>query len=136
MAINECIPRHGVPSGSVITCQTTAAVTGKRLVKITGDRTSGPGLSNTPEGSNYQVGPVAAGDESFGVAKYDAASGAKVGVHTAGIVPITAGATITFWQQVEADSQGRVIPHASGTPIGRAMAGCASASDADIKLYQ
>jgi hypothetical protein len=81
---NDCIPfkRPGLD----VTGQAEGAITGKRCVQISGARTSGPGLAATAEGSNYVVGipsttgAAGAGKRIFGVAKYDAADGAKVGV--------------------------------------------------------
>jgi hypothetical protein len=137
MSSNECIPFKG--DAEDLTCQATGAITGKRLVKISANRQSGPALNTAIDGSNYLVAQCVAGEGALGVAKYDAASGAKVGVITAGIVPITAGSTITYFQEVMADVNGKVVPYAAGAgvfAIGRAMTGAASAADAEIKLYQ
>lgn len=135
MPVNECIPYFD--PAHEYTAHASAAVTGKRLVKISGNRQSGPGLAATAEGSNYVVAQSAsATDVSIGVASYDAASGTKLSVLTRGIVPITAGATITAGQRVECDAQGRVVPLATANAvvIGTALSGAASGADAEIQL--
>lgn len=130
---NDCIP-YKLP-GEDFTGQVTAAVTGKRFLKISGNRTSGPGLSSTAEGSNYKVATAAAGDHAIGVSKYDQATvGGKVGVIREGIVPVTAGATITAGQAVQSDATGQAIPLAAGVKLGVAMADAASGADAEIAL--
>lgn len=137
MASNECTPFY--KPGDDLTGHATAAVTGKRFLKISGNRASGPGLTTAVDGSNYSVAPAGAGEASCGVAKYDAASGSKVAVATAGIVPVLAGANITAWAEVMADAAGKAIPYVAGSgvfPLGRAMTGATSGADAEIKLYQ
>lgn len=128
--------------GGFPTCSCTTAVTGKRLVTISGNRTSGPGLSDTAEGGVYRVKQVdAIGAWSLGVAKMDADAGRLVGVIASpGIVlPVTAGAALAAGDEVMADATGRVIPFVAGAgrfPVGRAMTACAAAdTDAEIKLY-
>lgn len=135
---NDCIPlfRPGVD----ITAQASAAVTGKRVVKISGNITSGPGLSATAEGSNPRVAHCSgAADVPFGVSKYDAVINGKVGVIREGIVPVTAGAPITAGQQVMADANGQVIPYvyagaAVPIPVGTAIADASSGADCYVAL--
>lgn len=128
---NECFPLF---ESSDVTAQTTAAVTGKRFVDISADITSGPGLSSTSEGSNLKVAHATAAAKAFGVAEYDAASGAKVGViGTPGrIVPVTSGAAITAGAQVEVGTAGKAITLASGIACGKAVT---TASGADVDVY-
>lgn len=105
---NDMIPLFR--PGADLTGQATAAITGKRVVKISGAMTSGPGLSNTAEGGNLRFAHCAgATDQPFGISKYDAPSGGKVGVAREGVVPITAGAAVTAGNPVMADANGKVI---------------------------
>lgn len=122
---NDLIPLFR--PGADVTAQATAIVAGKRVVKVSAAMTSGPGLSNTAEGSNIRVAQCAgATDQPFGVSKYDAPSGGKVGVVREGIVPITGGAAVTAGQAVMADANGKVIPYvyagaAVPVPLGIAV---------------
>lgn len=138
--------------GGFPTCLCTTAVTGKRLVTISGNRTSGPGLSDTAEGGVYRVKQSdAIGQVTLGVAKTDAESGKLVGVIASpGIVlPVTAGAAIVAGQEVMVDATGRVIPWVPPNLSGNAealpaiphkvglclTAASAAGADAEIKLY-
>lgn len=107
---NDCIPYYR--PGEDLTGQATAAVVGKRVLKISATLTSGPGLAATAEGSNARVNHCAGATEvPFGISKYDAASGGKVGIIREGVVPVTAGAAVTAGQQLMADATGKVIPY-------------------------
>ncbi len=124
---NECIPLFR--PGADITCLTTGAVTGKRMVNISATRDATTGL--------FKVAHASAGARAFGVAKKDAASGARVGV-IAGpgtIVPVQAGGTIAFSAQVEVGTSGQVITLASGIAVGEAMEAGTSGNDILIRLY-
>lgn len=134
---NECIPfkedgEH--VSGKVKTAQ----ITGKRLVNISGPRTSGgvQGLvpdSATDKSGVYQIDQnTVAGEYSLGVAAYDADVGVIVGVICAGIVPITAGAAITAGQLVMSDSQGRVVPWVFAASDANQIIGIAMDSQATV----
>lgn len=151
MPANECIP-YKTPGSAVTAKCNGAAVTGKRFVKINGNRTGGGAGGLSSDLANvYQIGPVAAAGEDsvLGVAKNDAADGSLVGVWTAPgtILPVTAGASITAGDVVMADSAGKAIPFvqdvtpatgaAAGTkrPLGLAMTGASTNADAEIKLF-
>jgi len=130
---NDAIPFKR--PGEDFTAATTAAVVGKRFVAPSGDRSSGPGLANTAEGSNYKVAHCGAGGHAIGVSKYDQATiTGKVGVMRAGIVPVTAGAALTYGLAVQSDANGMAIPLASGVKLGVAMTGAAGGADAEIAL--
>lgn len=136
MPANECIP-FKEEAGS-ITAKATATITGKTFVKISGNRTGGGAAGLGTDLANvYQVAPCTAGAKALGVARYDCANGALVGVYTQPgiIVPVTAGATITAGQEIEVDAAGKAIPFAAGIKVGYAMTGAAAAADAEIKLY-
>ena len=140
--MNDCIPNY-VPGGT-ITGHCSAAVTGKRFVKVTGDKQGadlGAGLDADALGGNYVVGPVTTlGERVLGVAKRDTASGGKVGVYSDPglILPVKSGAAINQWQEVMTDATGQAIPYAVGAgryAVGVAMAACASGADCEVKLY-
>ena len=60
--VNVCTPRH--ETGDV-SYQASAAVTGKRFLKVTGNRTGGIGLS-TDARNVYVMGPCTAGARASG----------------------------------------------------------------------
>ena len=136
---NECIPFY--EDGDELTGYCTAAVTGKRFVMISGDRLSGPGLvlsSTDTSGGNYRIAPATAAGRIAGVAARDAAIGDTVLFLRgpgAGILPVTAGAAITAFEEVEVGAGGTAVPLASGVAVGVAMSGAANGADAEIALY-
>lgn len=132
---NDLIPFY--EPGGRITCKTTGAVTGKRCVMVSGDRTSGPGLSSTAEGGVYQVAHATAAGRILGVACHDAASGALVTVvcDPGQIVPIRAAGAIAAFAEVEVGATGQVVTKAAGVAIGKAMTAALINTDAEIKLY-
>jgi hypothetical protein len=121
----ECTP-YKMP-GTEITAQTTAVVTGKRFVGISGDILADGSL---------RVAHAAAGTRAIGVAKYDAASGGKVGVFRGArmVVPVTAGANIVAGAAVEVGTNGQAITLASGVAVGYAETAAVSGQDARICL--
>lgn len=133
MPANECIPYK--ESGSAITFKATAAVTGKRFVAPSGNRTGGPGLS-TDLANVYQCAHAGAGAHAIGVSKYDVANGALGGAHASAgmIVPVTAGAALAAGQAVQSDANGQAIPLAAGVKLGVCMNGAAGGADAEIRL--
>lgn len=119
---------HGVyEPGADITGHATAAVTGKRFVKVSGNRTDG----------NISVAHADAAGRVFGVSKYDAANGKKVGVHRGNsrITFVTAGANIAAFAEVEVGAAGVAIPLAAGVAAGFAVTAAINGSDAEISLY-
>lgn len=121
---NECIPFY--EPGKRITFEATAAVTGKRFLGVSGARASG---------ENVQAAHAGAGDPSIGVASFDVALGDLGTAISGGVVPVTAGATVTAGEEVEADANGKAIPLASGKALGLALDDAALNADAQIKLY-
>ena len=128
----DCIP-YRKPNED-IPGQCTAAVTGKRFLSVSGTRTSGPGLSNTAEGSNYRVAHTGAGLRSIGVSMWDAPINGKIGIIRGGIVPVTAGAAITAGQEVQSDATGQAAPLTTGKSLGVAMADAALGADCEVSL--
>lgn len=134
--------------GGFPTCFATTAISGKRFVTISGNRTSGPGLVADADPMTeallagvYRVKQCdASGQWAVGVAKTDALINKPVGVIAKPgiILPVLAGAAIAFGIEVMSDAQGRAIPFVAGggaVAVGRAMTAAADATDAEIKLY-
>lgn len=140
MPNNECIPWY--EDADRLSAQATAAVNGKRFVKVSAARTSGPlipataqiGASDPTDGGRIQVAQCVAGDPSLGVSSWDAAIGEGLDVITEGVVPVVAGAAITAGQEVQSDANGQAIPLAAGKKIGYAVDAAANGADAQIKL--
>jgi hypothetical protein len=131
---NDCIPYY--KPGEDLPAAASAAITGKRFVKISGNRQSGPGLSSTAEGSNYSVAQCVAGDKAIGVSMYDAPLNGKIGVVREGVVPVTSGAAVTAGSEVQADANGKAITLAAGKANGIAMSGVGAADlDLEVLLY-
>ena len=51
------------------------------------------------------------------------------------VIPVTAGAGITFGQEVEVGAAGKAVPLASGKAAGMCLSGATNGNDAIIKLY-
>lgn len=125
MAANDLTPYYA-DDARTVTAYVEAAVTGKRAVII-----SGPRVDDLP-----QISPAGAGAVTFGVAARDAATGARVTVHRGGIIPVTAGASITAGQAVKSTSVGKATPAANGdVAIGVAIDDAAEDEDTPVAFY-
>jgi hypothetical protein len=113
--------------GRDITGRASASVTGKRFLKISGNRSSG----------NIAVAHADAAGRVCGVSKYDAASGDIVGVARGNsrVTFVTAGANIAAFAEVEVGSNGQAVTKASGVAVGYAVTAATSGADAEISLY-
>lgn len=122
---NECIPLYR--PGNDVTCVTTAAVTGKTFVAQSAAMTTGL----------ISVAPATAAGAVFGVASYDAASGARVAVirGSKSIVPVTAGGTIAYGAEVEVGAGGKAVTLAAGVAVGVAVSAGANNADVYVSLY-
>lgn len=127
--------------GVDVTGQATAAVTGKRFLRISGARSyKFNQLAGTADGNNYKVAQATAGGAAFGVSKYDQPTvGGKVGVARGGIVTVTAGATITAGQRIMSDATGQAIPWVTAASeankdLGYAVDDAVNGTDAEIAL--
>jgi hypothetical protein len=127
--------------GQDVTGQATAAVVGKRFVRISGARAyKFNQLAGTADGNNYKVATAVAGGAVFGVSKYDQPNiGGKVGVARGGICPVTCGANLTAGQRVMSDVNGAAIPWVSAASEANVWCGIAvddalSGTDAEIAV--
>lgn len=115
--------------GRDITGRATAAVTGKRFLKISGNRSTASG--------NISVAPADAAGRVCGVSKYDAASGDIVGVvrGNSRVTYVTADGAIAAFAEVEVGTAGKAKTKASGVAVGYALTAAADGADAEISLY-
>ena len=113
--------------GRDITGRATAAVTGKRFLKISGNRSNG----------NIAVAHADAAGRVCGVSKYDAASGAIVGVARGNsrVTHVTADGAIAAFAEVEVGAAGKAKTKTSGVAVGYAITAAADGGDAEISLY-
>jgi hypothetical protein len=124
---NECTPLFR--PGADITCLTTGAVVGCTFVDISAARDTATGL--------IKVVTATAAGLSFGVAAYDAASGARVPVirGKGSIVPVQFGGTVAAGAEVEVGTAGKAVTIASGKARGRAIEAGANGVTSLIELY-
>lgn len=119
---------HGVyEPGADITGHATAAVTGKRFLMISGNRTDG----------NISVAHATAAGRVCGVSGADAASGKKVTVMRGNsrVVNVTAAANIAAFAEVEVGATGQAITKSAGIAVGYAITAATTGGDAQISLY-
>lgn len=148
MAANECIPYYE-PSAT-FTAKASGAVTGKRFVKPSANRTGGGG-EGAAGATTIGVGlstdlenlPVlkrtGAKEAAAGVAGSDAADKGEFKVYGRGHgtrLPITAGAEVKAGEEVMSDAEGRAVAVSSGVALGLCINGVTEAGkDAEILLY-
>lgn len=113
---NDCIPYN--EDADRLPAQATATIAGKRFVKISAGRDSGPlipataqvGASDPVDGGRIQVAQCAASsDRAIGVSSWDAANDEGLTVIREGVVPVTSGAAITAGAPVMTDANGKAI---------------------------
>jgi hypothetical protein len=121
---NDCKPLFR--PGQEVTALTTGAVTGKTFVGVSATRDATTGL--------VKVATATAAAKPFGVATFDAASGATMPVQRGGILFVTAGGAITAGAQVEVGSGGKAVALASGVPVGTALETGSNNNDVLIAL--
>lgn len=136
---NDMVPTKR--PGEDVSCETTAAVTGKRFVRISGARAFRFNvLATTATGNLYKVAHSAAGGHAIGVSKYDQPNvGGKVGIARGGFCIVTAGAAIAAGQYVMSDANGQAIPWVTAAgeanqKLGIAVDDAANAADAEIAM--
>lgn len=113
--------------GQDISGRASAAITGKRFLKISGNRSGG----------NIAVAHADAGGRVCGVSGRDTAAGKLVNVKRGKdrVTFVTAGANIAAFAEVEVGADGRAIPLAEGVAVGYAVTAATSGGDAEISLY-
>ena len=120
MPVNEAIA-YSDP-GTDLSCQATAAVTGKRFVQVSGAKQIGSqALADDTLGGNILVAHAsgAAGVKPLGVSSYDCPSGSKLPVARGfKVMPVEAGAAIAAGAQVQSDGTGRAVAVSTGVPCG------------------
>ncbi len=112
--------------GANISAEATADVTGRRFVKISGNRTAG---------GNLAVAPATAGSRAFGVAADDASTGQLVHVARGGVVKVVAAGAISAGADVQVAAGGAVSTAAAGVAVGFAVTGTADGALAEIAFY-
>lgn len=110
--------------GSSLPYTASAAITGGQLLEVTGSGTVGPA--------------VAASVKVVGVAAFDAASGARVTIHTGGVQRVAAAAGgVTAGDIIAAGAAGTVAPIGAGvfgTKLGIALTTAAAGAVAEIQM--
>ncbi|AVP67323.1 capsid cement protein [Prescottella equi] len=113
--------------GTDISGRASTAVTGKRFLKISGNRSGG----------NIAVAHADAAGRVCGVSGRDAAVGELVDVKRGKdrVTFVTAGGAIAAFEEVEVGANGQAVKKASGVAVGYAVTAAASGTDAEISLY-
>lgn len=130
---NECISYYDPGKG--LNAVTSAAVSGCRFLKISGNRNATAG---GPSEGNITVAHADAAGRVCGVSAYDAASGAQVGVLRGNtrVVPVQAtNATIAAFAEVEVAANGMAVAKSSGVAVGYVITACAANGLAQVSLY-
>jgi hypothetical protein len=113
--------------GRHITGHATAAITGKRFLKISGNRSDG----------NIAVAHADAAGRVCGVSGFDAAINKKVNVvrGNSRVTFVTAGGNIAAFAEVEVGANGTAVTLAAGVAVGYAITAATNGNDAEISLY-
>lgn len=113
--------------GQNITGHCSAAVTGRRFLKISGNRQSGS--SGTDPCGNVTVNHATAAGRICGVSDKDAPSGGHVGIHRGAgrVTYVDVVGTVAAFGEVEVGANGTAVPKASGVAVGYAVTGVADA---------
>lgn len=125
--------------GGDVTYKASAGVTGKRFLKVSGNRTGGGVAAIGTDLANvYQMAQCGAGQRACGVAAWDVASG-SLGKCIRGqkVVTVTSGAAVTAGVEVMSDANGKAIAWVASTEankiLGIAMTGV-GATDLDLEV--
>lgn len=82
----------------------------------------------------YDGGVAAAGAAMFGLAQTDAAIGEQVATDVLGTSIGTAGAVVAFGDELQVGTDGKLIPLAAGTKVGRALSGGGDGNRIEVLL--
>ena len=105
---NECIPFY--EPGGRLTGHASAAVTGKRFLRVSGNRQNDiQQITDSVGGGNIQVAHATQYGRVIGVSSYDAAINTKVGVlcDPGLVVPVTAEGAISAFEEVMVGATGK-----------------------------
>lgn len=113
--------------GRDITGRASASVTGKRFLKISGNR----------NGGNIAVAHADSGGRTCGVSKYDAANGEIVGVARGNsrVTHVTAEGAIAAFAEVQVGTAGKALTKGAGVAVGYVLTAVADGGDAEVSLY-
>lgn len=113
--------------GQDISGRCSAPVTGKRFLKISGNRADG----------NVAVATADTAGRVCGVSGRDAASGELVRVMRGSgrVVYVAAAGNIAAFAEVEVGANGAAVTLDSGVAVGYAVTAASSGGDAEINLY-
>ncbi|ORL83908.1 capsid cement protein [Prescottella equi] len=114
--------------GQDISGRASTAITGKRFLKISGNRGAA---------GNIAIAHADAGGRVCGVSGRDAAAGKLVDVKRGKdrVTFVTAGGALAAFEEVEVGADGKAVKKASGVAVGYAVTAAASGTDAEISLY-
>lgn len=96
-----------VDPADAFTAHASAAVTGCRLLRVSGTLT---------DGEHIQVAHAAAAGHVFGVAMRDKPAGSKVGVQRAGVVPVECAVAMVAGTRIESNAVGQAVPLGTTAP--------------------
>jgi hypothetical protein len=135
--VNECLPYYEDSGQPRLSVHAGDALTGKRIAKVKSNRQSGPGLTDSVDGSNYVATVCGAGELGYGVVSWDVADEAKVPLIIAPgtILPITAGGTVAAGDAVQSDATGRAITANGGAVVGLCLTGASVGEDLEVLWY-
>lgn len=105
-------------------CKAVGAITGSRFVKIVA-------------GGTFQVPNVSqagAGDQVFGVAAFDAATGETVTIKHVGTHTVTASTNLTAPVEVQSDAAGKAVVLSTGKRAGSVYFDAVANADAVVRL--
>lgn len=133
---NECIPYYEPAQALTVHCD--SAVTGKRFIKIAGDKQDASfGLSNLSDGGNIVVAHADAGGYAIGVSNRDGAEDEKIGSYGPHfIVPVTAGEAISAGDPVAVGAGGKAVKaEGEDVVVGRAYADAEANKDVMVRIH-
>ena len=119
--------------GQDLTAVATAAVTGKRFLMISGDRST-----TSFSAGNVSVAPATAAGRICGVAAYDAAVGALTGVlrGSGRVVPVDCdNANIAAFAEVQVGTAGKAVTKSTGVAVGYVITSATANGVAQVCLY-
>lgn len=133
---NECIPFYEPAQALTVHCE--SAVTGKRFLKISGDKQDASfGLSGTADGGNILVEHADAGGYAIGVSNRNGAKDEKIGSYGPNfVVPVEAGEAISAGDPIAVGAGGKAVKAAGeAAVVGRAYADAEANKDVMVRIH-